>query len=101
MENTKGMTICKICGREFSLTKEEHYTSKEAGKTGIAAIAGGPAPILWDSFDCPYCGCQNNMQQRNRVSDIFGNDFHTFDSTGENCCCCSSDACELDIGEQK
>ena len=100
MENTKGMTICKICGKEFPLTKEEHYTSKEAGKTGIAAIAGGPAPILWDSFDCPHCGCQNNMQQRNRVSDIFGNDFHTFD-TKEDCCCCSSDACELDIGEQK
>ena len=100
MENTKGMTICKICGKEFPLIKEEHYTSKEAGKTGLAAITGGPAPIIWDSFDCPHCGCQNNMQQRNRLSDIFGHDF-PFDTPGENCCCCSSDACELDIGEQK
>lgn len=75
MENKiKGMATCRICGREFPLIIEEHYISKEPGKTGIAAIAGGTAPMLWDSFDCPHCGCQNRVQQRNRLSDILGQD---------------------------
>lgn len=70
----KGMTTCKVCGRDFALIAEEHYISKEADKIGFAALADGPAPVLFDSFDCPHCGCQNNMQQRNRLSDIFGQD---------------------------
>lgn len=74
MEKTKGMTTCNVCGRDFPLLIEEHYVSKEAGRIGFAALAGGPAPILWDSFDCPHCGCQNRMQQRERFSDILGQD---------------------------
>lgn len=75
MENfIKGMTTCKVCGRDFPLIAEDHYVSKEAGKVGFAAIAGGSAPVLWDSFDCPHCGCQNRMQQRNRLTDIMGQD---------------------------
>ena len=84
MENAiKGMTTCKVCGRDFPLIAEDHYVSKEAGKVGFAAIAGGPALILWDSFDCPHCGCQNRMQQRNRISDIFGQDLPLNEK--ENC----------------
>lgn len=103
MENTiKGMTTCKVCGRDFPLIAEEHYVSKEAGKVGIAAIAGGLAPILWDSFDCPHCGCQNRLQQRNRLSDIMGQDYPLYDEEDEEtCCCCGSDACELNKGEQE
>ena len=103
MENVKGMATCKVCGRDFPLIAEDHYVSKEAGKIGIAAIAGGPAPILWDSFDCPHCGCQNRMQQRNRLSDIFGQDLPIEDEENDEddeCCCCGSDACKLNIGEQ-
>lgn len=103
MENTKGMTTCKVCGRDFPLIVEDHYVSKEAGKIGIAAIASGPAPILWDSFDCPHCGCQNRMQQRNRLTDILGQDLPLEDEEedeGDECCCCGSDACKLNIGEQ-
>lgn len=75
MEKTiKGMTTCKVCGRDFPLIAEEHYVSKEPGRQGFAAVAGGPAPVLWDSFDCPHCGCQNRMQQRNRLTDLFGQD---------------------------
>lgn len=106
MENAiKGMTTCKVCGRDFPLVAEDHYVSKEAGKVGIAAIAGGLAPILWDSFDCPHCGCQNRMQQRNRVTDNFGQDFPLDygenEEDEESCCCCGSDACELNRGEQE
>ena len=76
MENKiKGMATCVVCGRDFPLTTEEHYISKEPGKTGIAAVAGGTAPMLWDSFDCPHCGCQNNMQHRYRLTDNFGQDY--------------------------
>ena len=107
MENAiKGMTTCKVCGRNFPLLAEEHYVSKEAGKVGIAAIAGGLAPILWDSFDCPHCGCQNRMQQRNRLTDIMGQDLPLNDNEEdedeeESCCCCGSDACKLNKGEQE
>lgn len=102
MEDVKGMATCKVCGRDFPLIVEDHYVSKEAGKVGIAAIAGGPAPILWDSFDCPHCGCQNRMQQRNRLTDIFGQDlpFEDEEEDEDYECCCGSDACKLNIGEQ-
>lgn len=106
MENIKGMVTCKVCGRDFPLLVEEHYISKEAGKTGIAALAGGLAPILWDSFNCPHCGSQNCVNQRNRISNPYGEDF-PFEPIGDceadeedDCCCCGSDACKLNIGEQ-
>ena len=76
MENKiKGMTTCKVCGRDFPLLIEEHYVSKEPEKTGIVALAGGPEPMLWDSIDCPHCGCQNRMQQRYRLTDDLGQDY--------------------------
>ena len=76
MENKiKGMATCRVCGREFPLIIEEHYISKEPGKTGFAAIAVGTAPMLWDSFDCPHCGCQNNIQPRYRLTDNLGQDY--------------------------
>lgn len=103
MENAiKGMTTCKVCGRDFPLIAEEHYISKEASKMGLAAIAGGPSPLLWDSFDCPHCGCQNHLHLRYQLSDIFGQDLPLDDNEEdeENCCCCGSDACDLNRGEQ-
>lgn len=103
--DVRGMTTCKVCGRDFPLISEDHYVSKEPGKTGFAAIAGGSEPILWDSFDCPHCGCQNRMQQRNRMTDLLGRDFSIGcpeeDDDEEDCCCCGSDACELNRGEQE
>lgn len=75
MENkTKGMTTCKICGRDFPLIIEDHYTAKEASPTGLAALSGVPRK-LFDAFDCPHCGCQNVMQQRYPLSDIMGSDY--------------------------
>lgn len=106
MENPiKGMTTCKVCGRDFPLIAEEHYVSKEADSFGLAAIAGVVVPTLWDSFDCPHCGCQNRMQQRNRLTDSLGRDFPLDygenEEDEESCCCCGSDACELNRGEQE
>ena len=75
MENKiKGQTTCVICGRDFPLIAEEHYVSREINQKGIATVISGTESKLWDSFDCPHCGCQNRVQQRNRLSDIFGQD---------------------------
>lgn len=89
MENKiKGLTACKVCGRDFPLIIEDHYTAKEAGKIGFAALAGGPAPILFDAFDCPHCGCQNVMQQRHPLSDIMGNNY------SNDCSCDDCPGCD-------
>ena len=61
----KGMTTCKICGRDFPLMAEEHYVARDTEKKGvIPALSGQDEAIQYDAFDCPYCGCQNVMQER-------------------------------------
>lgn len=65
MSNTiKGMMSCKVCGRDFPLISEEHYISREDSVSGLTAIVSHTEPSIWDSFDCPHCGCQNRVQQR-------------------------------------
>ena len=59
----KGMYTCKVCGRDFALMEEEHYITKSPRKTGLASIAGGEEH-LHDAFDCPHCGCQNIVGER-------------------------------------
>ena len=37
----KGMTTCKVCGRDFPLIAEEHYVARNVEKVGlIPAISG-------------------------------------------------------------
>lgn len=61
----KGMTTCKVCGRDFPLIREEHYTARDPEKTGvIPTITGSDEAQQYDAFDCPHCGCQNVMQAR-------------------------------------
>lgn len=89
MENIKGMTTCKVCGRDFPLLAEEHYVSKDVSLTGFAGLAGGTEPKIWDSFDCPHCGCQNRIQLRNRVTNDFGQGLPLIqEDEEEDCCCC-------------
>lgn len=61
------MYKCKICDQEFELLATRHYVARDAGKSGLAAFAGGPEETLYDAFDCPFCGCQNVTQERKRV----------------------------------
>lgn len=63
---SKGMTTCKVCGRDFALIKEEHYVASDNAKTGVMGAIGGTEPDIYDAFDCPHCGCQNIMQTRKR-----------------------------------
>lgn len=58
---------CDICGCEFNPLIEKHYISREEGRVGIAAIAGGIEAVEYDTFDCPQCGCQHIAQRRKRT----------------------------------
>lgn len=61
------MLKCKICGCEFNAVKERHYISRDNGKAGLAAVFGSnPEDKLYDTFDCPACGCQTTVQERKR-----------------------------------
>lgn len=60
------MVKCVVCNKDFELIKENRYTSRDECRKGISAIAGGSEETLYDTFDCPYCGCQNVMQKRRR-----------------------------------
>lgn len=73
MSSVKGMTTCKVCGRDFPLLAEEHYIAQDPQKIGaIASIVNTDRAFEFDAFDCPHCGCQNVTQNRKPV--YLGND---------------------------
>ena len=57
---------CKICGKDFELKLENHYVSRDNEAHGIVNIIKNEEENIFDTFDCPYCGCQNIIQQRKR-----------------------------------
>ena len=54
---------CSICGSVFSII-DRHYISRENTVTGLTVVARKDEPKLYDTFDCPVCGCQNRIQER-------------------------------------
>ena len=63
------MYKCKICGKDFELNKEGHYIARDTEKqTGAfaALVSHDDESKLYDTFDCPFCGCQNVIQERKR-----------------------------------
>lgn len=60
------LATCDVCGADFPLRREDHYIVRDEGTIGLASVVGGPEVVLYDAFDCPYCGCQNVMQERKR-----------------------------------
>ena len=62
------MLKCKICGIEFPAIKERHYIARDNGKTGLSSAFGSnDEEKIYDSFDCPMCGCQVVAQERKRI----------------------------------
>lgn len=61
------MLKCKICGTEFPAIKERHYIARDNGKTGLSAtFSSNDEEKIYDSFDCPMCGCQVVVKERKR-----------------------------------
>lgn len=57
---------CKVCGCEFNPVIEKHYVSRDAGRSGVVAAFSKDEEKLFDTFDCPECGCQVVVQERKR-----------------------------------
>lgn len=61
------MLKCKICGFEFTAKLKDHYISRDAGKVGVvAAFQANQENSIYDTFDCPSCGCQYVAKERKR-----------------------------------
>ena len=57
---------CKVCKARFYPSAEHRYTSRDMSSTGISNIMHQDEVELYDSFDCPICGCQMIVQKRKR-----------------------------------
>lgn len=70
IEEVKTMTKkikCNVCEHEFEAKANKHYISRDNGKTGFAASLGAhDEDKIFDTFDCPECGCQVIAQERKR-----------------------------------
>ena len=61
------MLKCKICGFDYSPMINEHYVSRDNGEFGLISVIKKTEGNLYDTFDCPVCGCQIIAQERKRV----------------------------------
>ena len=61
------MIKCKVCGCEFTPVIDKHYITRDNGESGISTAFKQVEGNLYDTFDCPACGCQIVAQQRKRV----------------------------------
>lgn len=61
------MIKCKVCGCEFTPVIDKHYVSKDNDKTGLNTVFSKEEVNLYDTFDCPACGCQIIAQERKRA----------------------------------
>jgi predicted RNA-binding Zn-ribbon protein involved in translation (DUF1610 family) len=52
--------ICKVCGNQFDLIKENKYVVQE--NNGLNGAVNGRKK--YECFDCPTCGCQNIVNIR-------------------------------------
>ena len=52
------MIKCKVCGCEFTPVIDKHYITRDNGESGISTAFKHVEGNLYDTFDCPACGCQ-------------------------------------------
>ena len=60
------MIKCKVCGCEFTPVIDKHYITRDNGESGISTAFKHVEGNLYDTFDCPECGCQIITQKRKR-----------------------------------
>ena len=53
--------ICKVCKRRFTASKDNKYLAQKSRSITDAIT---PAPVTYEAFDCPKCGCQNIVNVR-------------------------------------
>ena len=53
--------ICKVCKRRFVVNKNDKYLAQKARSITDAIMT---APVTYEAFDCPRCGCQNIVNVR-------------------------------------
>ena len=61
------MIKCKVCGCEFVPVIGKHYIARDNGESGVSTILKNVEGNLYDTFDCPDCGCQIIVQERKRT----------------------------------
>ena len=62
------MLKCKVCGTEFPAIEERHYIARDNSRKGLSAALGNvPEEAIYDTYDCPMCGCQVVAQERKRI----------------------------------
>ena len=59
---------CPVCYVEFIPELKNHYISRDDSQTPTISTAfiSKDEPKLYDTFDCPQCGCQLRVQERKR-----------------------------------
>ena len=53
--------ICKVCKRRFVANKNDKYLAQRVRSIADAITT---APVTYEAFDCPKCGCQNIVNVR-------------------------------------
>ena len=61
------MIKCKICEHEFVPVIGNHYVSRDSGRSGLVTAFSSDEGSIYDTFDCPACGCQFLAQERKRI----------------------------------
>ena len=60
------MLKCKICGCEFTPIIDKHYIARDNSESGLSTTFRKIEGNIYDTFDCPACGCQIVAQERKR-----------------------------------
>lgn len=60
------MIKCKVCGCEFTPVIDKHYIARDNDESGLSTVIKHIEGNLYDTFDCPACGCQIVVQERKR-----------------------------------
>lgn len=57
---------CDVCGFSFYPMQDDHYISREEETNGAITAITNKEVNLYDTFDCPQCGCQKIVARRLR-----------------------------------
>ena len=62
-----GKIKCRVCGFEWTPTKEDHYVARQEQRHTSLFANGDSETVLYDAWDCPVCGAQFAVEGRKRT----------------------------------